>query len=332
MEILPARASSRTVPLIEIPRHLSSHREILPPEYQFTPEGRAAAEAVYGTPEATPTDLSLTSTIPLPTVAGHVAVHIPRLGIDLTDLPLDRAAPTVEAALRAGFRHLSAPQMPEYEAAIGDGLRQSGVPRRDVFVIIKTRAATGDDAETIHRCCAESIARIDGGDEGRDPYVDLFLASFREDSGPWLWPALERLRSEGRARSIGVCDVTRAELEKMQGWAAGWPPQVCQLELHPWLQMRDVIAFCREQGIVVAAACSLGNLREIHGTTLARVAEGERQSPAQVLARYGLQKGWVVQAQLQDEDEVREGAEVLGWAIRDEDMEALGASWEHSED
>ena len=237
----PARSAPfpLTPPADPPPRHIHPHHKILPPEFQTTPAGRAAAAAAHDPPPAIPfataTDLTLASTLPLP----HSGARIPVLGLGVWASPAHTTAATVATALQAGYRHVDTAQAYGNEAAVGTGLRNAGVPRAEVFVTTKIRTYSGD-AEADYRRCVESVAKIDPGEQG---YVDLFLvhvAAVGAEGRRGLWGVMERLVREGRARSVGVSNWTGKHIEEIREGASVWPPQVNQLEVC-WL--RELLAW-----------------------------------------------------------------------------------------
>ncbi len=125
---------------------------------------------------------------------------IPQIGLGVLRTANDHAASVVSAALRAGYRHVDTAAIYENEQGVGEGLRQSEVPREDVFITTKLWN-TEQGFDSTLRAFDDSIGRL-----GVD-YVDLYLIHWpAPDRGLYVdtWKALIRLREEGRAKSIGV--------------------------------------------------------------------------------------------------------------------------------
>lgn len=112
---------------------------------------------------------------------------------------------------------------------MGEAARQSGIPRNSLFLTTKI-LSTGRNADATYKKCLESIEKIDG----KDGYVDLFLIH-TPSGGPGarkeMWQALEKLESEGRAKSIGVSNFGVSHIEEMKSFARIWPPHVNQIEV-----------------------------------------------------------------------------------------------------
>lgn len=164
------------------------------------------------------------------TTTTTTSVQIPQLGLGTYLSPPARALASCLAALEAGYRHIDTAQYYENEAEVGQALRQSGLPRADIFVTTKILKVTGS-ADEDYRACLQSVEKIDGGDGG---YVDLFLIHSPR-GGPKkraaMWQALERLYDEGRARAIGVSNFGIAQIEELKGAGKIWPPHVNQIEV-----------------------------------------------------------------------------------------------------
>lgn len=114
---------------------------------------------------------------------------------------------------------------------MGEAARQSGIPRNEVFLTTKIMSA-GGSAEKTYKKCLDSVHKIDG----ENGYVDLFLIH-TPSGGPAavkeMYQALEKLESEGKARSIGVSNFGIGHIEGMKSYARIWPPHVNQIEVCP---------------------------------------------------------------------------------------------------
>lgn len=210
-------------------RHLHPYHEPLPVESQPTLEGRAAAEAKHkprAAVTATASKLTLQSTLPLP----KSTLAIPRLGFGIYRSPTNVCVTSCKTAFKAGYRHVDSAQFYCNESEMGTAARECGIPRSELFLTTKVMS-TGGSPEKTYDKCLNSVRKIAGGDEG---YVDLFLIH-TPSSGPAarkeMWLALERLESEGFAKSIGVSNFGVGHIEEMKEYARIWPPHVNQIEV-----------------------------------------------------------------------------------------------------
>lgn len=259
-------------------------------------------------------DWNLSSTVTL-----RSGVAMPRLGLGVWQTapgPETRAA--VTAALRAGYRLVDTARTYRNEEDVGAAVRESGVPRGEVFVTTKLwNSDHGYDATL--RACDESLRRL-----GLDQ-LDLYLIHWpverlRHDS----WRAMERILADGKARSIGVSNYTVRHLEELLS-RAKTPPDVNQVELSPFLNQQALLAFCAKAGIQVEAYGPLVRGHKMDHPVVKRVAEAHRRTPAQVLIRWSLQHGLVTIPKSAREERIRENADVFGWELAPADMAALDA-------
>lgn len=168
-----------------------------------------------------------TTTLHLPT---RDPTSIPRLGLGTYLSPPDRTRASCLAALDAGYRQIDTAQYYENEAEVGQALRESGVPRSEVFVTTKI-LKTSRSVDENYALCLESIKLIGG--EGEDAYVDLFLIHSPRKQRAEAWLALERLYEEGKAKAIGVSNFGIGQIEELKGVGKVWPPHVNQIEVSP---------------------------------------------------------------------------------------------------
>ena len=172
-----------------------------------------------------PSKLALTDLLPLP----NSSVKIPRLGFGIYQSPPNVCVNSCSTALKSGYRHIDSAQFYRNESEMGEAVRQSGIPRNEVFLTTKILSAGGSPDKTYQKCL-DSVHKIDG----KDGCVDLFLIH-TPSGGPAaikeMYQALERLESEGKARSIGVSNFGVGHIEGMKSYARIWPPHVNQIEV-----------------------------------------------------------------------------------------------------
>jgi diketogulonate reductase-like aldo/keto reductase len=252
----------------------------------------------------------------LPLLTG---ARIPQVGLGVWQSPRGEVTrQAVATALRLGYRHVDTARIYGNEADVGDGLRASGVPRGEVFVTTKLwNEDHGYDAAL--RAFDASLKKL------ALDHIDLYLihwpvAGKRLDT----WRALERLHAEGRAKAIGVSNYLRPHLEEILAHAKV-VPAVNQIELSPFLQRREAVDVCAAKGIVVEAYSPL-----THGLRLghpAVVAEATRvgRTAAQVLLRWGVQKGFVVLPKPTREARIQENAALFDFTLDADAMARLDA-------
>jgi diketogulonate reductase-like aldo/keto reductase len=258
--------------------------------------------------------LSLSSTLSL----GN-GVSIPVLGLGVFQSgPGGETRAAVAHALRAGYRHVDTARIYGNEADVGAALRESGIPRDQVFVTTKLWNADHGYDRTL-AACAASLDRL--GLERVDLYlVHWPVQGLRLDT----WRAMETLLDEGRCRAIGVSNYMIRHLEELLA-RARVPPAVNQVELSPFNYPADLVRFCQGRGIVLEAYSPLTKgLRLRHRAPVA-LAKKHRRSPAQVLIRWALEHGFVVLPKSVKPARIEENAAVFDFSLSPEEVSALDA-------
>jgi len=246
-------------------------------------------------------------------------VQLPRLGLGVFRAPSgDSTRQAVLAALDAGYRHVDTASIYGNEQDVGEAIRRSSIPRSEIFVTTKLwNADQGFD---------QALRGFDASLEKLGlSHVDLYLLHWpvpgrRLDS----WRALERIYEEKRARAIGVSNFMVRHLEELAGHAKVLPA-VNQIEVSPFLQQRDVRAWCAEHAVVVEAYSPLTKGVRLAHPIVVDVARRIGRSPAQVLLRWGLQHQLVVLPKSIRPERIRQNAAIFDFALAPDDTERLDA-------
>jgi 2,5-diketo-D-gluconate reductase A len=255
----------------------------------------------------------------VPTVTLNNGVEIPQFGFGVFQIDPDETATAVRAAFDAGYRHVDTAQMYRNEEGVGTALRESGLPRGEVFVTTKCdNDAHGHDAAV--RALDGSLQRL-----GVDA-VDLYLVHWprpREDRYVETWKGFEKALSDGRARSIGVSNFTIAHLERLAA-ETGTVPAVNQVELHPRFPQEELRAYHLEHGIVTEAWSPIAQGGDLlQDPVLQRIARAHGRTPAQVVLRWHVQLGNVVFPKSVRPERMRENIDVFDFALTADDMAAI---------
>jgi methylglyoxal/glyoxal reductase len=254
-------------------------------------------------------------------IALNNGVSIPCLGLGVYQSGRGRATEdAVSWALEAGYRHVDTASMYGNETEVGAALKRAfaaGLTRReDVFVTTKLWNSDHGYDEAL-RAFDASLRRL-----GLDQ-IDLFLIHWPVPDGRLhSWRALERIISEGRCRAIGVSNYTVHHLEELLS-RAKTPPAVNQIEVHPWCQQRDVVAFCEAHGIAVVAYSPLTKGMKLGDRRLSIVASEVRRTPAQVLLRWSLQRRFVAIPKSVKRERIIENAAIFEFSLSTEHMATL---------
>ncbi|HPD08211.1 MAG TPA: aldo/keto reductase [Methanomassiliicoccales archaeon] len=243
-------------------------------------------------------------------------VEVPALGLGTYKLVGEAAYAPVRAALGCGYRHIDTASFYENEEAVGRAVRESGVPREEVFITSKVWNTEQGFEETLN-AFDRTLQRL-----GMD-YLDLYLVHWPVP-GKRLetYRALERLYEEGRVRAIGVSNFTVRHLEELYG-ACQVMPAVNQVEMSPFLYQKELLEHCRGRNLLVTAFSPLARGQALGDPVLAEVAARHRRSPAQVMIRWCLQKGMAVIPRSADPAHIKENADVFDFSLDEEDMARL---------
>lgn len=224
--------------------------------------------------------------MPVPTIHANGA-DIPQLGLGTWPLAGAECARTVEAALRAGYRHIDTAAMYGNEEAVGEGLRASGVGRDAVFLTTKVWYA--DLAPAALRKSAEASLKKLGLDQ-----VDLLLIHWpdRRLPAPETFTELAKAKRDGLARHIGISNFPSAMVEEAVRLTPE-PLVANQCEYHPYLDQRAVRAACARHGLAFVAYSPLGRASVLEEPVVKRIAAAQKATPAQIVLAWHLAQGGI---------------------------------------
>jgi diketogulonate reductase-like aldo/keto reductase len=241
--------------------------------------------------------------------------QLPMLGLGVWQVPDGATCDSaVRWALELGYRHIDTAQAYGNEASVGKALRDSGVPRDQVFITTKFYPGRKDPVAE-----AEQSLRRLGVDQ-----VDLYLVHWPQRGPVWAWPGMERTQERGLARSIGVSNFGVADLEKVIV-AGSVVPAVNQIHFSAVSYRRRLLDACSQHGIVLEAYSPLGTGRHLGNKRVAEVAARIGRTPAQVLLRWCLQHGVPVIPKSTHRERIAENAQIFDFTLSAEDMAALDA-------
>ena len=262
--------------------------------------------------ETSMANLNIQSTVKL-----NNDVRMPILGLGVYQSPPGRVTRNaVNFALRVGYRHVDTARIYGNEADVGEAVRESGVPRGDLFIATKLWNSDQGYDSTL-RACEASLKRL-----GLD-YLDLYLVHFPvPDVRKESWRAMETLLKKGRCRAIGVSNFTIRHLEELIG-ESHVIPSVNQVEFHPFLYQKELLEYCQMKGIQVEAYSPLARGERLKHPRIISLATKYSKTPAQLMIRWGIQHGLVVIPKSTREERIRENSQVFDFDISDDDMRSL---------
>ncbi|KRE57606.1 aldo/keto reductase [Paenibacillus sp. Soil750] len=245
-------------------------------------------------------------------------VHMPWLGLGVyKSKEGQEVIGAVQTALQLGYRSIDTAAVYRNEEGVGQGLRQSGVPRDEIFVTTKVWNADQGYESTLQ---AFEASRKRLGLETIDLYLVHWAvsATYRE-----TWKALVHLYNEGHVRAIGVSNFQISHLEHVID-DTGVVPAVNQVEYHPELSQKELLTYTREHGIQLEAWSPLmqGKLNQ---PELAQLATKYGKSAAQIVLRWDIQHGVVTIPKSVTEHRIRENADIFDFELSAEDMALVDA-------
>jgi 2,5-diketo-D-gluconate reductase A len=252
----------------------------------------------------------------VPAVRLNDGADVPQFGFGVFQIPTEQTVTAVRTALDAGYRHIDTAQMYGNEAEVGQAIAESGVAREEIFVT--TKLDNGYHAyEAALGALDESLRRL-----GFD-YVDLFLIHWpRPQEGRYVetWTAQEKLKADGKARSIGVSNFTVEHLERLAE-RTGTVPAVNQIELHPQFPQAPLRAYHAEHGIATEAWSPIGQGGDLlQDGRLRALADGHGRTPAQIVLRWHIQLGNIVFPKSVTPERIRENIDVFDFELSADDM------------
>ena len=240
---------------------------------------------------------------------------IPMLGLGVWQVENAReCVDAVRWALEEGYRHVDTAQAYGNEESVGLGLRQSGVPREEIFVTTKFLPRSEDPVAALEA----SLRRL-----GLE-HVDLYLIHWPAGGPTWAWPGMERAREAGYARSIGVSNFSVDDLRQLLATATV-PPVVDQVQFSPYEYRKALLDSCRQNGIALEAYSPLGTGRHVTSDTVARIARRHERTPAQVLLRWCIERGIPVIPKSTHRERIAENAQLFDFRLSDQDIAELDA-------
>jgi 2,5-diketo-D-gluconate reductase A len=247
---------------------------------------------------------------------------IPQLGFGVFQIDPVETAEAVRRALDVGYRHIDTAEMYRNEKEVGEGVRDAGIDRSEVFITSKLNNGSHrpEDARRAFDGTLEAL--------GSD-YVDLFLIHWPLPTlydGDFVstWQTLEEFHADGRARSIGVSNFQVPHLRRLAE-ETGTVPAVNQIEVHPYFTNDEVRAYGQENGIVTEAWSPIAQGGVLKDAVITAVAERVGKTAAQVTLRWHIQRGDIIFPKSTTPSRIQENFEIFDFELSDEDMASISA-------
>lgn len=251
------------------------------------------------------------------TVTLHNGVEMPWLGLGVFKVQEgEEVIQSVKAAIQNGYISIDTAAIYGNEEGVGQAIKESGVPREDLFITTKLWNSEQGYESTL-KAFDESMEKL-----GLD-YLDLYLIHWPgKDKYKETWKAFEKLYKDGRVRAIGVSNFLVHHLEDLIA-TAEIKPMVNQVEFHPHLTQEDLRAYCKKEGIQLEAWSPLKQGQLLDNPVLKEIAEKHNKSVAQVILRWDLQHGVVTIPKSIKEHRIIENSSIFDFELSAEDMERI---------
>ncbi len=255
----------------------------------------------------------------------HNGVQIPCVGFGMWQTPNGEVAVSaVKEAIAAGYRHIDTAQGYENEESVGIGVRESGVPREELFITSKlTNSEHGYDRTM--RSFEESMKKL------ATDYLDLFLihwpnpVAFRDrwqEMNAGSWRAFEELYEAGRIKSIGISNFMPHHIDALME-TARIKPMVNQIKLCPGVTQPPVVDYCTRHDILLEAYSPLGTGRVFDIPELKRLSEKHGKTIAQICLRWSLQMGWLPLPKSVTASRIKENTAIFDFDLAPDEVERI---------
>jgi diketogulonate reductase-like aldo/keto reductase len=244
-------------------------------------------------------------------------IPIPAVGYGVWDDTFTQDTYTqVREALDVGYRHIDTAAFYRNEAAVGDAIKDSPVPRDEIFIVTKiwpTQFAQADEA------FEESMRKL------KLDYLDLYMLHWPgvdEELMIRVWEKMIAWREEGRIRALGGANLHEVHMDAIER-STGAPVENDQIELHPWRQQRELVSYCKNHRVLVTAWGPLlhGHLRE--EPLLEQIGERYGRTAAQVTLHWHVRHGNIIIPKSSKKERMIANLEILDFTLSDADMKLI---------
>jgi 2,5-diketo-D-gluconate reductase A len=256
----------------------------------------------------------------VPTISLNNGVQIPQLGFGVFQIKPEETVKATTSALEIGYRHIDTAQMYGNEREVGIAVRESGIPREEVFVTSKLNN-NRLERDDILRSFDTSLSEL-----GFD-YLDLFLIHWPLPAvADYVarWKVMEEIYAGGRVKAIGVSNFQPNHLRDLFG-ATDVRPAVNQIEAHPFLTQDELRAFGADHEIVTEAWAPIARGKVNDDPVIAGIAGQVGKTPAQVTLRWHIQRGDVVFPKSVTRSRVEENFDIFDFELDEPAMTAISA-------
>jgi diketogulonate reductase-like aldo/keto reductase len=251
----------------------------------------------------------------IPKIPLNTGAEMPQIGFGVWQIKRhDECVAAVSEAFATGYRQVDTAQIYGNEAYVGEAVRESGLPRDEVFITTKISV---HNFMRVEKSFDQSLTRLNM------EYVDLLLLHYPV-AGLRIkaWQSLEDIHLAGKAKAIGVSNYTVRHLKQLMS-TCRVKPAVNQVELHVFLQQPELLAFCEENGIVVQAYSPLAHGEGMDNKVLVGIAAKHGKTPAQIMLRWCIEVGTVPLPKSATLQRIHENIDIFDFELDIEDLQKI---------
>ena len=243
-------------------------------------------------------------------------VKIPSIGFGTYKSGDDEeTAKIIKNALNLGYKMIDTASFYNNEVGIGNGIKESGIDRKDIFIVTKLWNDDHGYDNTIE-AFNKSLNNL------QVDYIDLYLIHWPNKLNAETWRAFEHLYETGKVKAIGVCNFKVEHLEELKK-TAKIMPMVNQVEIHPFSTKNNIINYCKDNNIKVVAWSPISRGRVLSNDLMIDLSQKYKKSIVQIVLRWHMQKGVIPIPKSSNENRIKENMDIFDFEISSEDMKAI---------
>ena len=245
-------------------------------------------------------------------------VKIPSIGFGTYKSGDDEeTAKIVKNALNLGYKMIDTASFYNNEVGIGNGIKESDIDRKDIFIVTKLWNDDHGYDNTIE-AFNKSLNNL------QVDYIDLYLIHWPNKLNAETWRAFEHLYETGKVKAIGVCNFKVEHLEELKK-TAKIMPMVNQVEIHPFSTKNNIINYCKDNNIKVVAWSPISRGRVLSNELMIDLSQKYKKSIVQIVLRWHMQKGVIPIPKSSNENRIKENIDIFDFEISSEDMKAINS-------
>ena len=245
-------------------------------------------------------------------------VKIPSIGFGTYKSGSDEeTAEIIKYSLKTGYRHIDTASFYGNELGIGNGIKESGIKREEIFLVTKLWNDCHGYDNTIE-AFNKSLEKL------QTDYIDLYLIHWPNKLNSETWKAFEDLYRKGRVKAIGVCNFKIGHLEQLKE-SAEIMPMVNQVEMHPHNIKTEMLNYCNENNIQLVAWSPIMRGRLFSNELMIGLSQKYKKTIAQIILKLHIQRGVIPIPKSSNKERIKENLDIFDFNISDEDMKAINS-------